>query len=1100
MNETLFRALGTFLDAMRYFAVSIVSKAYPKDPWDGEFFARLTPTKQEQWKLALQQGTKPINCIDYNNLATFGIKFKDELSAEIGRDEANRFISCLQELQDVRNKCQHFQQIDKDDTDRAFSNMRLVAKMLKMPDLREEIDRISGIESAPKTISTVQVQPSTKTSVAQTTDDTIFVDNDGPLPAWFNSALPHYDIRNGLLDESIFAANLSEVALGTAPEVYLNPSQFFAKTYITDGLRDISNRVVKALNGEESENRVVSLQTGFGGGKTHTLISLFHVAKGGKNIINMDYGRDILREGVSPNFNNARVAIFTDNTNNPVSGRYIAEDDITIFTLWGEIAYQLGGKEAYKRIEQNDKERIAPTTGDLKTILEAAAPSLILIDELAAYCVKASGKKVGAGTLYAQTLTFMQALTEVVSQVPRSMLIVTLPASKTEVASSEIGAEILQSLETRIVRIGASVKPVDDEEIFEVVRRRLFESWDDITINQVAKKYTKMYYDRKTDLPDGTGTAEYTKKIEKAYPFHPELVDMFRLRWGSDPRFQRTRGVLRILASIVQNLWNRRQSLQGTQALIHTSDLNLAQLPTLTGTISNLMGSNWESVLQADVAGTSSNAYKIDNENPQSNIGVNHLTQGIATTLFMASVSNTTHKGLTMKQIKLCVLKPRSFNHVDVDSALNRLEPIAHYLYSSSIGEKKYWFQSKANINILINQAKSNVENHEINAETMHRLNSSASFVHNIKVLVAPTGDVPEQQRLCLVIAEPKYAFSVGSAIPLSTKKYITDIATTRGNSNRVYRNTIFYLVCSEAGRAALNEALKDSIACQKILDEYSGQLEQDQKREITERKRTCDKSVDEAIIQAYSIVLRHSAMNGIKAIELRNFASDLSSQIQNNVLNEMKENEWLVDAIGSVVLRNNNLMPTQDNPRIKVKDVYEAFLRYDDKPMIIGEQAIVSTVNRYCTNGLFNVAVYDDDTLKKVYAECEPAGLNVNDDTMYLVPTSVTMPTPGPSPVPTPTPNPGPNPNPGGDTTPVPQPGTSKTYKKVVISGTVDMVSYSQLFASFIQTLKNNNLSIEVKFTAKNTALNPLTDNSATVKSVKESASQLGLNFEVEE
>lgn len=525
MNDSLFNALGIFLDAMRLFAISVIQKHYPEYKWEDKFYERLREDKQQYWDRAIQRGSTPKNCIDYANLVSFGFNFRDELNTELGRDEAARFVSCLQELRDERNRCNHFQELDKEEVDRAFSNMKFAARILKMDELRDEVVNIENELNGTQQPATAPAAPAPTQQPAAAAvspiDDIEVIDYDSPVPAWFNNVTPHYDIRNGELDESIFAANINEVVLGTAPEVYLNPSTFFQKTYITDGLRNISNRVVKALNGEETENRVISLQTGFGGGKTHTLISLYHVVKAGSALLRIAACSRLFNAGVTPNFDGAKVAVFTNNTCDVLAGRHVDEANIDIYTLWGEIAYQLGGIEAYNLVKENDEQRIAPNTTIFKRILEAAKPSLILIDELADYCVKANGKKVGNGTLYTQTLSFMQTLTEAVSQTPQCVLIATLPASATEVASTQIGTEILQSLQTRIVRIGSSVKPVDDEEVFEVVRRRLFEQLpDDRFISQIANRYKKMYYDSATNYPDGSGTAAYADRIKKAYPFH----------------------------------------------------------------------------------------------------------------------------------------------------------------------------------------------------------------------------------------------------------------------------------------------------------------------------------------------------------------------------------------------------------------------------------------------------------------------------------------------------------------------------------------------------------------------------------------------------
>ena len=925
------------------------------------------------------------------------------------------------------------------------------------------------------------------------------------LPSWFNNAIPHSDIQNAKLDESIFAANLSEVALGTGPEVYTDPELFFAKTYVTDGLRDISTRVVQALNGEESENRVISLQTGFGGGKTHSLITLYHIAKSGKNILSkLDKGMKVFSGSVTPKFDNAKVAVFTNNTTDVTQGRG-TEEGFTIYTLWGEIAYQLGGKVAYDQIRQNDIERTAPSATLFKPIIERSTPCLILIDELADYCAKASAKKVGQGTLFNQTNSFIQTLTEVVSSIPRCVLIVTLPASATEIAADVIGQQVLSSLETRVVRVGASVKPVDDEEVFEVVRRRLFEQiLDTSVIDKVARKYQDMYHNRRGDLPPQSDNSSYANRIRKSYPFHPELIDMFRLRWGNDSRFQRTRGVLRLLASVVQDLWRRRSSLTGTQALIHTSDLNLENLSTLTGTINNLMGANWETVMHADVYGSSSNAYKIDNQETSGNAFTYRLTQGVATTLLLASVGGDHQHGLSMQELKLCMLRPNAFNHNDIDGVLNKLESVAHYLYSSNTGGKRFWFQSKPNINILLNQAKSEVKVEEMNVEILRRLKSINLMGSPFHVLVDPSSDIPEQKSLTLIILHPKFSAAI-DRMDSAMERFINLTSTKRGLSERVYRNTILYLACSEAGRAGLNVKLADYIACSKILSEYATALERDQKTDIENRRKTYDHELEDSLVQAYSVVLKHSAKEGIHRYNIQEPSRDLSTLISINLPSKLKEEEWLLDTVGRKTLADNNLLPTVDTP-IPVKNIDEAFLKYDDKPMISGPEAVERSIRKYCELGLFNVAAGTSGNWDKIYVNTDTIPfLNAQSEEYWLVDPSVL-----PKPITTPdqpeTPDtpatPGPDTSGGGETpgTPIPPEEVVKAFKSLTISGTVDMASWTQLFSSFIVPLKNNNLKLSISFKAKSTDMAPLNENSPIYRAVKESASQLGLDIEAEE
>ena len=469
-REKLQRGLGLFLDAMRPYAVSIITRGCADGvSWDMDFERRIeNERKRNNWQMQRMQlnnnGSSLLGLIDYNNLVTFIINYKESVTREVGgTKDYNRLRSCLQELQDTRNSWAHFDSnsLDDDEAERAFSNMIQVSKLLEMPELEEELKRIKGGTQA-RVEPTSQPQRVSAQSAQQ--DNNGAVDYTGVLPAWFNTIMPQYDIRNGQLDESIFAANIEEVATGTAPVVYQDIVSFFDRTYVTDGMRELIRRVVQALNGKESQNRVISLQTGFGGGKTHSLISLYHTVKYSRDFRNMEAARHILDPEDMPQFDDAKVAVFTQNTVSVVNGHQV-EDGIVTHTLWGELAWQLGGREGYEHVRQADEQRIAPTAKDIKSVIEGATPALILIDELADYCAKASGLVVGGGTLFTQTNSFIQTLTEVVASIPRTVLICTLPASATEVASSEIGQEILSALETRVVRVGSSVKPVDDEEI-----------------------------------------------------------------------------------------------------------------------------------------------------------------------------------------------------------------------------------------------------------------------------------------------------------------------------------------------------------------------------------------------------------------------------------------------------------------------------------------------------------------------------------------------------------------------------------------------------------------------------------------------------------
>lgn len=259
-REKLQRGLGLFLDAMRPYAVSVIQRECQDGiSWDMDFERRIeNERKKSSWQMQRMQlnnnGSSLLGLIDYNNLVTFIINYKECVTKEVGNipKNYNRLRSCLQELQDTHNNWAHFDTggLDDDEAERAFSNMIQVAKLLEMDDLEEELKRIKGV--VPSNASSA---PIPKTRLSQPVqDNTDNVDYSGVLPAWFNSILPQYDIRNGQLDESIFAANIEEVAIGTAPVVYQDIVSFFDRTFVTDGMRELIRRVVQALNGKESQN------------------------------------------------------------------------------------------------------------------------------------------------------------------------------------------------------------------------------------------------------------------------------------------------------------------------------------------------------------------------------------------------------------------------------------------------------------------------------------------------------------------------------------------------------------------------------------------------------------------------------------------------------------------------------------------------------------------------------------------------------------------------------------------------------------------------------------------------------------------------------
>jgi hypothetical protein len=353
------------------------------------------------------------------------------------------------------------------------------------------------------------------------------------------------------------------------------------------------------------------------------------------------------------------------------------------------------------------------------------------------------------------------------------------------------------------------------------------------------------------------------------------------------------------------------------------------------------------------------------------------------------------------------------------------------------------------------------------------------------------------------VILSPKYLANP-SEVNGSTRPIIEKLATKKGNSERIYRNTMLFLVCSELGIGKLQEDIKNFIACQKISNDYASQLTSEQKKDIGRRIEEASKQSDVSLVSAYSIVVKYSVKNGVETLIMKQYKDSLDNQINSNVISTLKEEEWLLESVGLGTLKNNNLLPVPGQS-LRAKDVYEAFLRFDDKPMITGAEAVAKSLQKYCYNGEFCIATGDGTTFTRFYFQESIPFFEVTDVTNWLVDKSLkpqaTQPQPS-TPAGTPEFSYSPAEQSNIPTAELEQ-GTPavKALKALIISGKVHVDQYHELLTCFIAPFAMNGykLDIDVKFKIKATPNSPLDESKQQYKSAKEAAKQLGLSFEEE-
>lgn len=631
-----------------------------------------------------------------------------------------------------------------------------------------------------QTQTNAKTAPSAPTQQTQPSQDVSIMRN------WFDIIRPHEDIRKGNFNEAIFAADLGDVHAGRAPVDYNDPYTFFKKTYLTDGLQTLLHRVHRKLT-EGAGASVVQIQTPFGGGKTHSLVTLYHYLKNGSRV------RELLPQElgqVSPS-----ICVVNGEHWNVVTG--MSSEGITRYTLWGELAFQIGGKEGYEAFRQNDEQRITPGKADLLAFLQKHQPFILLFDEVLEYINKALDLKnreqvnVSLGT---QTFSFFQELTDAVAALPKGMLVVTLPSSHLE-DFGEQQEESLARLGKIFGRVETIETPVKGEEIYAVIRRRLFEveSLKEVPMREVVHSYFAFYQRNEDHFPVKTREMEFKQRMEMSYPFHPDLIDILYEKWGTFSSFQRTRGVLRLLAGVIEDLYkNQRQA-----DLILPGDLPMDFSEVREEFIKHI-GREYESIIGSDIAGHEAKARSLDDNHRE----WKRLSQRIATAIFFHSFSaDDPEKGASVAYVKLAVLRSNEYPAL-VSDVLQRLAHVLWYL--NSRGEV-YYFSRIPNLNRMILDKKELYN--ETYEEEMKRIINAELGTRFRRYLWERNSDaIADNRELKLVVLHP-----------LESDAVIGEWLERKGNSFREYKNTLFFSVADSAAFSQLREDVKTLLALQEI-------------------------------------------------------------------------------------------------------------------------------------------------------------------------------------------------------------------------------------------------------------------------------------------
>ena len=844
--------------------------------------------------------------------------------------------SLVSELREWRNKWAHQNSITTDDAYRALDSMERLLTAISAPEAQE-------IEKQKQEVLRLRYEEQARKETRRAANVSLEGQPLGGLKPWREVITPHPDVASGRYQQAEFAADLGQVYRGEGSDEYRNPIEFFRRTYLTEGLKMLLTGALQRLAGQGGDP-VVELQTNFGGGKTHSMLALYHLFAGSpaSELTGME---PVLQAAGVTQPPLARRSVLVGTALSPAQ-THPFDDGTVAHTLWGVMAHQLLGKEGYRLVEAADVAGVSPGSDALRELFTRASPCLILIDEWIAFVRQVYGiSGLRAGSFDAN-LTFAQALTEAAKAVPGCLLVASIPASDIEVGG-EGGKEALMRLKNTFGRLEAAWRPASAEEGFEIVRRRLFQPLEDGSFaarDAVVRAFGEMYRANPQEFPHDARDAAYERRMQAAYPIHPELFDRLYQDWSTLEKFQRTRGVLRLMAAVIYALWESED-----KSLLITP----ATVPVGQGTVqfelTRYMDDPWVPVIEKDVDGPNALPLQLDRENP--NLMRYSACRRVARTLYLGSAPtlNTSHKGLEDRQIRLgCVQAGESIPIFG--DALRRLTDQATHLY---VDGRRYWYSTQPSVTRLALERAQQRSESDVIEEIKRRLQEvkdpkqrgdfSAVYV------AQPASEVPDEREARLYILGPDAPHSRGANGSSKARKEAAAILEQRGSGSRLLKNTLVFLAADGARLEELQQAVRQYLAWKSIEAERETlNLDAFQSNQARTKREQSEDAVKQRIPETYQWLLVPEQPDLKGAISWQEIRVQGTDGLAIRASKRLRTEDLLVTQLAGIMLRREMdkvpLWP-EGTDHIAIKQLLGYFAQYLYLPRLKDGQVLLASV-----------------------------------------------------------------------------------------------------------------------------------------------------------
>ena len=976
MNETNHAALGRglklYTDAMRRLVKERLSEVFKGHWWDyGVLEALTTPQRSSLTRdLAKNPGIDRIDLLDAHHFVRVVTKNFDRAFEDVYHN-FKQTQSWLLQVGETRNAWAHPRSGDMlaDDVGHALYAMVQLLRPAKLPEARE-IEKIRkqvlGIAQG-QTASVVKAMSAPKK---------------GELPYWWQVCTPREGFRDPThIDESLFAATLGGVFAGSARDEYLDPERFLSQTYFTENLTQMVRDIASRMSGGQGA-AVTEVQTPFGGGKTHALLTLYHLISSPEKALKVPGVQEALDDASIPK--GARVLVFDGQEGGTEPA--MKEDGASVNTLWGELAHQVGVGTYSKLVIDSDGRGEAPGNAVFRQVLEEASPCLILLDEVVSYLVKLKFSSVRrTQNLYRQTMQFLQETLQLASNVEGVCVLISLPQSRREFGGldpeqlhKELG--IMEELQPRADRVVSKRTPMSDEDIYVLMRRRLFEEVDAGAAERVADAYRRVYGKTPGLYEAAVSTSDYLEQQKAAYPLHPELIDVIYKKWSTAPDFPRTRATLQLLAGVVADQWTNRREAHALQSA-HV-DLERERIRTRIVSAAG-SGGGFDGVVAADIVGGDAHA-DMQDQDRGSDYGRFHIARGVATTVLMHSFGGMERRGGTPQELRLGTVAP-NIGPEYVTEVLNSLEETLWYVHKEG---DSLSFQTRPNIYRVIAQRADEQPESTVADRLRTEVDGVIGAVSGFRVIpwAAADGQIPDNPDPTIAVLDPRYAIGEpGNGGASTDEERVRQLWDRLGGGLRQWRNALVLVAPDQEFWGRAEHAVREVLAYESVVGSAgrkSIDLSNLEVRDLESRSKAKRDSLKTSVATAYRWVF-YPDDHGLATVSLP-IPATTGEKIAQRVMQRLSDQDYgapkVLAKIGAVYF-NAKIAPHLWKDESDALDLAQAIRRFPQwtyLPILPDrEETLRACIREGVSQGLWTVAIGDVSTNKYRELVEKPEGVD---------------------------------------------------------------------------------------------------------------------------